>query len=67
MVPTVVLDDSTTAPLTMNTVSHNNQSGPARSDNPYSFSVFQITTLGSGDAIIRTLVIVPISAFNIVN
>ena len=49
MVRTAVLDDSTA------TI-------PARSNDQHGFRVYQLTTIGTSDAIIRTLVPVPISA-----
>ena len=62
MAPTAVLDQFTTARTTINTTSFSNQTTSARSNDSYGFRNYQLTTVGASEAIIHTLVSVPISA-----
>ena len=54
--------ESTTTRTAMTTALINNQSVPARSTDQHGFGVYQLTTVGSSEATIRTLVPVSISA-----
>ena len=62
MVPTTILDQSTTIHTVINTASLSNQSVSTRSNDSHGFGVYQLTTIGASEATIRTLVPVPISA-----
>ena len=55
------LDESTTTRTTMTTISHNNHSISARSNEQHGLGVYQLTAIGASNATIRTLVPIPIS------
>ena len=62
MPPSAVLSESTIIRTAMTIALNNNRSAPARSTDQHGFGVYQLTTVGSNEAIIHTLVPVSSSA-----